>query len=130
MSYDSSTRTFTVYSEDKELIGNREITLVAQLAEYPEVISQQTSTSIEILEYFGPCAFISIHTPDQMNPPDYLYTRDGLQFNLNSFSIDQIDLIEECSPIVYSCEVVSGPRTDLCSFTEGSSSATFDKATG
>ena len=90
MKYDSETRTFTIYSEDMDLLGFRDITLSAHLTDYPSMKSQtpDVATQIEILEYFGPCAFITLTTPEQSNPSDYFYTEMGLSFTLVPFSID------------------------------------------
>ena len=45
MRYDSATRTFTVYSEDSQLLGSRTITVSAHLTDYPEVVSEEPDVS-------------------------------------------------------------------------------------
>ena len=49
-----------------------------------------------------------------------------MKFTLTPFIIDPAN----CGPIIYTCEVISGSRTDLCSFNDGSTSGSFDSVTG
>ena len=39
MKYDGETRTFTIYSDDMDLLGLKELTLSAYLTDYPTVTS-------------------------------------------------------------------------------------------
>ena len=85
-------------------------------------------TNIEIIEAPEVCKDSIITVGDQPNPEQYLYTGNEQSFKyvINSFSIEP----EECGPVSYTCEVIDGPRTDLCHLNEGSSAGTFDPITG
>ena len=53
MAYDSDQRTFSIYSEDLALLGNRTITIEAFLVDYDVIVKSGTlQTDIEIID---PC---------------------------------------------------------------------------
>ena len=62
----------------------------------------------------------------QTQPDDYLYS-GAFTFTLNAFTLDP----PSCGPITtYTCSVISGKRTDLCSISDGSTSGVFTRSTG
>jgi hypothetical protein len=94
------------------------------LIDYPSVNSVQETTQIE---FIGRCANLeSVNAPAQVDPADYYYTNSGLEFTLNPYTVTPTG----CGVIVYSCEVISGSRTDLCLINEAETVATFDAVHG
>ena len=70
--YDPSTRTFTVYSEDFDLLGLQELTIQAYLVKYTQVVSDISTTMIEFVD---PCIDPEdVLSVSQTNPVDYYYT--------------------------------------------------------
>lgn len=57
----------------------------------------------------------------------YMYTGnlEKVKFTLNPFKVDP----PSCH-IIYSCEVESGPRLDLCNVRDGVTQSSFDTSTG
>ena len=124
MKYDAENRKFTVFSEEEDLIGERSITLTATLIDHPTVTSATETAKIDVI---GRCVNLeSVDAPAQQNPDDYYYTEAGLMFELNPYTVTPND----CGVVVYSCEVISGARTDLCSINEESTQANFDSVHG
>ena len=125
MSYDGAFRSFAFYSEDYDLIGKRLFFLQAFLTDYPTTVSAVEEAFIEIL---NPCINpnLVLGTP-QMTLQPYLYSGDSekVQFTLSPFKVDP----PTCN-ITYSCEIVSGPRLDLCNLRDGATEASFDPSTG
>ena len=52
MSYDSDTRTITVYSENIDLVGLWPYKITASFSDYPDVISEEAEAKIE---FINPC---------------------------------------------------------------------------
>ena len=73
------------------------------------------------------CGTPSISVPAQTDPSDYLYTLNSpaASFVMVPFVVNP----SSCS-IVYSCAVTSGPRSGLCSISDGSTIGTFASSTG
>lgn len=118
MQYDSATRMFNIFSIVEDLIGSWEITLSASLEDYPSIASSEpdVSTTIEIIDQ---CASLNyIEASEQVNPDVYYYTgsNPALTFTTNPYTISP----PECGPVMYTCDVISGSRTDLCSVDDGS----------
>ena len=63
--------------------------------------------------------------PGQTNPADYMYSGTA-NFVMNPFTASPA----ECS-VTYSCEMTSGPASyDLCNYTGGTTTTSFDAASG
>ena len=54
MAYDSASRTFTIYSEDFNLLGDRTFTVAASLTQYPTTVTSLPDAS-ETIEIIDPC---------------------------------------------------------------------------
>ena len=116
ITYTSEKRQITIYSEDSSFIGTHEITLTAYLTNYSSVKSIAATSTFEI---FDACPDpLSVMNPGQSSPNDYYYTSNtpSLSFTLTPFIVNPTACT---SNIVYSCSVISGSRTDLCSITDG-----------
>ena len=123
MAYDSETQTLSIWSEDANLVGMHDITVSAYLTDYPDVKAEVSGT-VEVIER---CATInSVTAPEQSSLADYLYTGEMLTFTINPFLADP----DGCEDVVYTCEVISGSRTDLCDVNEGSTTGVFDAVAG
>ena len=70
---------------------------------------------------------VSITATAQNLVDPYLFTGDSpkIQFKLDPFKSDPPACL-----VTYSCTVISGPRSDLCSITDGKTDGTFDPQTG
>ena len=70
--YDPASLQFTVYSEDFDLIGLRDITVQAYFVEYTQIVSEVSQTTIDFKD---PCPDPeSVNSVTQTNPDDYYYT--------------------------------------------------------
>ena len=126
LSYDSASLTYAIYSEDRNLIGPNLIELQALFVQYPSVTS---GSPVEIdLEIIDPCLDpFDLQAPTQDPVPDYYYTFDqpALTVNTKAFIVDP----PVCG-VTYSCQIVDGPRLDICDFSDGDTSSFFDPSTG
>ena len=125
--YTSEYRELRVYTEDESFIGAHDIEITAYLVDYPNVKSQVVQTMLRV---FDVCPGANqITSPGQTNPNDYYYTSDApsMEFTLNPFTADPASC---SSNIAYTCEVILGPRTDLCSVATGSTEGVFNPVTG
>ena len=95
-------------------MGMHEISVVASITNYPDIISETKVISFEIRDSC-PNPF-SVIAPEQNNPPDYYYTGDSpiLSFSLTPFVVDPA----VCA-VTYSCQVIDGDRTDICTIQDG-----------
>ena len=93
-----------------------DITITSYLTDYPSVKSAVTTSTIEILDACPDPH--SVTAPDQTNPPDYFYSGSSpsMTFTLTPFHVDPSACINN---IAYTCTVISGSRTDLCSVSDG-----------
>ena len=113
-----------------ESIGYYELTLRYAFSDH-DVENSPYTYDFEI-EIIDPCLDHATLTPQsQTNPSTYYYTGDSpaAQFTLNPFEIEP----EGFCTATYSCKVVSGPRTDLCTIDETGpeiAKGVFDPVTG
>ena len=110
IAFKNSNREFSIFTEDDLDVGAHEVTIIAFLTDYPEIKSSVAAISLEIVDVC-PNPF-SVIAPNQNNPSPYFYSANQpeLKFTLKPFYVDPT----VCSPS-YSCRVISGVRTDLCS---------------
>ena len=74
MSYDTSSLTFDIYSENFALLGDRTITVAAYLTNYPVTGSSKPDAS-QTIKIINPCLNpFSLTATAQTNPPDYYYS--------------------------------------------------------
>ena len=108
--YDPASLTFTVYSENFDLVGKRDYTVQGYLESYTQVVSDVSTAQIEFTDpCLDPESVVSVL---QSNPEPYFYSdynEPRMQFNMAQFLVEP----SFCSP-KYSCSVISGERTDLC----------------
>lgn len=108
MSYDAATRTFTFFSDDWAMIGDREFAVKAHYAKTHQSVNDPPASAF--LEIFEPCYLTA---PEQMSMPPYFYSGELTQFFMNPFIIEP-----PLCDLEYTCEVVSAPREldtlDLC----------------
>ena len=128
MSYDMSTRGFSFYSEDFNLIGDHEFSIEAYLTEYliTKTIEQAEKATLTVGD---PCPDPdSVTAPGQITLDPYLYTADNpkVVFTMSPFAV----VPPACFP-EYTCETISGPAAiDLCSLNDGTTISTFDADSG
>lgn len=61
MSYNASTRTFSIFSDDKLLAGDHEIAVWAHLEEYPTNISELDHNTAKVtVTYIDPCTLMNL----------------------------------------------------------------------
>ena len=73
-----------------------------------------------------PCAEFALTNPVNMSASvNYNYTDTAAHFNMTPFVVSP----KECT-VSYSCAVISGSAEDLCNYSDGTTSSTFDGATG
>lgn len=72
-----------------------------------------------------PCQRLSV--PQQSDPPAYAYSGDSPKL---VFEPRQVSISPASCPLYFECQIVSGPRTDLCSVSEGASIGEFDETSG
>ena len=123
--YNSNTRTFGIYSENFALIGTKTVTVFAYFTDYPQITAGPTSTTMTIV---NPCLTpVSVTATAQVNPSAYSYTGASpkLQFVATPFSVNP-----SVCPVTYSCSMQSGPRTDLCTISDGTTIGVFSSSTG
>lgn len=65
--------------------------------------------------------------PDQVAPPDYYYTDNlpELVFTTDLFTVEPT----VCT-VTYSCQILTGPRLDLCNVSAGATTGFFDTVNG
>jgi hypothetical protein len=123
VAYSGQDLAFTIWSEDVSFIGTHAITVRAFLTEYPSVENEVTG-AIEVVDR---CATIdSVTAPAQTDPEEYIYTGEVLSYTIEPFVAEP----SGCGSIVYTCEVVSGSRTDLCEVSDGDTVVSFNSNTG
>ena len=114
MSYDTASRSFAFYSEDFDLIGSQEFTIQAFLIDHPTIV---TTVEMAFIDISNPCPDpdLVLATP-QMTLLPYKYTgaSSKAQFTLNPFTV-----VPSTCPVLYSCEIVTGPRLDICTVNDG-----------
>ena len=121
-----------MFMNKPESIGNYELTLKYAFKGH-DVENSPYTYDFEI-DIIDPCLDHASLTPQsQTNPNTYYYTGDSpaAQFTLNPFEIEPEDFCT--ATVTYSCEVVSGPRTDLCTIDEAGPDlvkGVFDPVTG
>jgi hypothetical protein len=72
MFHDEETRTFNLFSGDRDLIGTRNYSLLVKLEDYPTTAYDVQLGTIEIID---PCLSpTQITAIDQNSPPAYYYT--------------------------------------------------------
>ena len=82
MKYDTSTRTFDVYSEDLSLVGLRSIEVQAFFKDYVTVTSSAPNL-VEEIQIFDLCDRPeSLADPGQDQTRTYSYTPGGLSFSV------------------------------------------------
>ena len=127
MTYDTTTRTFSLYSEDFNLLGMQPITVQAyfEMPDYQSVNSgAPVQTEIEIKD---PCIDpFSLVVPGQPQPSDYYYTADSPALELATIAF----VVEpSVCDVTYSCSV--SPGLDICSVSDGfGTEGIFDSLTG
>ena len=87
--YDSRKHAFAIYSEDRNLIGEKRITVTAHSSEYPTLKSDLWYDAISIVSDEGCSGQSPIEAPRQEFPPTYYYTGDSpsLKFELEPFKV-------------------------------------------
>ena len=129
MAYDTSSLTFDIYSENFALLGDRTFTVAAYLTNYPDTASSKPDAS-QTITIINPCLNpFSLTATAQSNPADYYYSSTAypkVQVTLTQYVVDPAASV---CPITYSCSV-SGPRSDICSISDGATAANFDPVTG
>jgi len=128
MAYNTTSLTFEIYSENFGLLGDKTFTLAAYLTNYPVTVSSKPDS--QTIKIINPCLNpFSLNATAQTNPPDYYYSSNAypkVQVTLAQYVVDPAASV---CPITYSCSV-SGPRTDICSITDGATVANFNPVTG
>ena len=97
----------------------------ASLTDYPTTVSEVKTANIEFKD---PCpAPEDLTATSQTDPVEYFYTSvdPSATFTLNPFTPNP----PICTPS-YSCNVISGPRTDLCAISDGTTSGVFSVIDG
>lgn len=88
-------------------------------------ISDVESVIIEIID---PCIDpTSVLATDQGPPSEYKYTGDTPRYDK---SITPFQVTPDACSFTYSCEMIGGPRLDLCDIIDGSTQGSFNTATG
>ena len=110
MAYDSVNKIFQLYSEDYELIGERNLTIFAYLEEYQTVSATLESTIV----FRDPCEWpfmISSKAKKIEEPLEYRYTKEGFTYD------PQIELDPPFCSISYECisvtENTQGAKSSL-----------------
>lgn len=130
LSYDTETRTFTMRSEDFNLIGKREFSIQAYLTEYP---SMRTTEKAEkaYLTILNPClAPTSVSASQQASlriEYSYIGASPAVEFQINPFAVEP-----PICDLLYACETIltPGQSADICSISDGNSDASFDQVSG
>ena len=127
MTYDTTTRTFSLYSEDFNLLGMEPITVQAYF-EKPDYQSVNSGAPIQMeIEIKDPCIDpFSLVVPGQPQPSDYYYTADSPALELATIAF----VVEpSVCDVTYSCSV--SPGLDICIVSDGfGTEGTFDSQTG
>ena len=119
--YDPTARTFEIYSEDFDLIGERTATILGYLEEYAMVTT--SSQESVIIEFIDPCIDpVSVSPGSLPSPLPYEYDGSLLEYDLRDYLVNPSVCIKD---IEYTCTMLAGP-VDLCS----DPAATFDPLTG
>lgn len=91
VSYDEATRTFTVDSDDADLIGEtKAYSITAELANYPTIFhaSADTQTLTKNIVFQNPCLDpFTFAATQQTSPSDYVYS-GTLDFSLATFTME------------------------------------------
>ena len=101
---------FAFFTDDADLLGKHEYTVMGHLAKYPNTAIEASATGI--IEVIEPCSSVeSVMTKQDYSEKDYHYGED-LVFELIPFALLPVNI--DC-PVVYSCKVVMGnTKVDLC----------------
>lgn len=123
--FDPIAQTLVTFSNDPTKIGSYPMRLAAQYNGPPTY--SEAGSHLFTVDVIDPCLNHAVLTPQgQLDPPSYLYTGDAVTFTLTPFVIDPVGF---CTP-TYQCTETGGSRLDLCSFSDGITSATFNSVTG
>ena len=109
MTYSQENQTFNLYSEDLNLIGIREYTLIARLEDYPTTTSDLMVGQIEVIDPCNEPGSITV-TPQRPLIP-YYYTGEIINYQMNPF----LTWPPNCD-FTYECADVVGPDPDVQCF--------------
>ena len=103
----------------------REIQIQAFLADYTEVVSGIETAFIDVI---NPCLSpIWISIPKQISQLTYYYSGDSPAL---SFQPEGVTVSPFICSFEYKCEIISGPRADLCNVVDGSTVGQFSVING
>ena len=107
------------------MVGLREIKIQAFLADYTEVVSGIETAFIDVI---NPCLSpIWISIPKQISQLTYYYSGDSPAL---SFQPEGVTVSPFICSFEYKCEIISGPRLDLCNVVDGSTVGQFSVING
>lgn len=113
VAYNSDTRTHTIEATNMDLLGFQPYTVMAYLVDYPSMQSAGPDATA-LIEFIDPCSNpVSVTATPQSGTKTYDYSRASappFTFKLRPFAVEPSACFFK-----YSCDVISGPRLDLCS---------------
>ena len=127
-SWDPVTQAFTTETSDTSYYLGEDVPYPFRIEARYE--AYQTAPAAGIFDFnvllMDPCASpTSVTAAATPNPPDYYYTSAPIvDISLNPFTVDPIMCLPE---MVYGCQIVMGPRLDICDILGTSA---FDPVTG
>lgn len=127
MVYDTTSRTYSIYSEEFGLIGSHTFTLEGFLTDYP-VTATATQALTSTIVIVDPCIDPDLLEATTQAPiDDYYYTVSPIiDFVLNPFNV-----FPPTCTVTYSCDNgVTGPVNFDCDWTQNGNYGTFDPLTG
>ena len=127
MGYDPTSLNYEIYSEDFGLLGSHSFSVTGILKDHPTVTPTLVTETIMIID---PCLdpfLLNIAPP--IYPAEYSYTYTGtspsLDFTPQAAVVDPYVCV-----INYSCEIINGPRLDICNVDDGLTQSSYDSLTG
>ena len=125
--YDPAEQTLSTYTMLQGKVGSYPMVLQAKYDGATYSVAGTHSFTVNLLD---PCieGVATATAVPQTNPPPYYYTTDS---PLAEMQLDPYLLSSPFCVTTYSCQVLSGPRLDICpGFTDGTTVATFSSANG
>ena len=121
MKYDTSSRQFTFFSDDVNLVGTHDFSITAHLSSYPAMKTNRPVTAqLEVTNAVSCDSPVSV-TASTLVPQEYIVAADAKAYQISPYTTDPPDC-----PITYTFLVNPPGATDVVAFDEATLTFTFE----
>ena len=121
MKYETTSRQFTFFSDDVNLVGTHDFSITAYLSSYPAIKTDSPITAqLEVTNILSCDSPVSV-TASTMVPQEYIVAADAKPYQISPFTTDP----PGC-PITYTFLVNPPGATDVVAFDDATLTFTFD----